>query len=419
MYSTTLATDYYQKFVCTGSACPLHCCQNWSITLSRTDYTKIRSAKKGKELAARLQEGMKRNKDSNDEKYAYFTTAHQTCAMLNADGLCALQAECGAGVLPNTCKIFPRLLIAADTTLFRSCTAGCPEIMKELVLRGNVLTFTLYEEKIINKLRILERINNDLHPQTGHYLQILEVCIDLLQNRTVSLRERIMRLGMAMRALDALEQDELQNGVQTDGFNKWKQQYDALSAIEQSTIDFEEIDVGKTLLNNATLAYKICTAENNALLNETMDRVMKTMSITRSQVSPSAAMTNTEGHTLVGVNVNLDAYRQARIAFYQACDVDAMMENIMINYLVGSGFPLTGKGIWPSYLYFCQLYSYLHFVAVGSYTKEDHNLDGMIRDLTICYRSLVHNVQTVRTVCDIMEQNGCNTLAHMAMLVNG
>lgn len=418
MTFSVLMTDHYKSFSCTGSACVHNCCQNWRIELSRADYNKIRSAKKSAELETKLKQGMKRFKSGEDEKYAFFITSKQQCAMLREDGLCELQAECGHQVLPVVCRVFPRNVGSVKGLNLRACSAGCPEIMKDLMLRENPLTFISDEETVSGIVKYTFTVNEATHPVARHYSEVLEVCVDILQNRATSLRERVIALGMALSALDKIEQAEKNDGPQETSFEGWKKQYAALGT---QTIEIEPTDCHKAIVSNLILSQQI--GVNDAAIAEINQRIFATLGAAQEKATAPNAQkdANEQGQVEVQITVDNQAYTKAKKTLSDAYDVDAMLENIMVNYLFSMGVPFTSKSIWQDYLYFCQVYSYLQFAAIGCYAPEkgpEKSTDRLIRDLTICYRCMAHSLPMKKIILDHMKKNECTTLAHMAMLVS-
>ena len=109
-----LEPDYYQQFQCTGGGCRYHCCQQWSITFSRSDYSAIKKRPKSPELQKLAEEKIVRIRGARAREQEEFFVEFQLvaenrhCPLQREDGLCRLQLECGEKALPKVCRVFPR-----------------------------------------------------------------------------------------------------------------------------------------------------------------------------------------------------------------------------------------------------------------------------------------------------------------------
>ena len=80
----------------------------------------------------------------------------------------------------------------------------------------------------------------------------------------------------------------------------------------------------------------------------------------------------------------------------------------------------TLEDLWKSYINFCNLYSFYHFMAVMS-CREGANGDknDLLRSIVHASRGLIHNSQHQAILRDEYFQNDSATLAHMAILLSG
>ena len=108
-------TDFYQDFVCSGSACKEHCCGGWRVLLDADALhrfraekgmtgLKLRLAMKGADTSVRGLFGIGLDGDGE----VTFNKHNGTCLFYNREGLCALQLKKGHDFLPLTCRVFPR-----------------------------------------------------------------------------------------------------------------------------------------------------------------------------------------------------------------------------------------------------------------------------------------------------------------------
>ena len=94
--------SYYKAFSCIADACPDTCCAGWQIMIDDRSLKKYR----------RFQ-GTFRNRLHNDidwEEHAVRQYGHR-CAFLNEENLCDMYIEAGSGMLCDTCRRYPRLIV--------------------------------------------------------------------------------------------------------------------------------------------------------------------------------------------------------------------------------------------------------------------------------------------------------------------
>ena len=78
------------------------------------------------------------------------------------------------------------------------------------------------------------------------------------------------------------------------------------------------------------------------------------------------------------------------------------------------------ESLWKSFVNFCNLYSFYHFMAVMSCREGVvDNREELFRLLVFASRSLIHNGQRQSQLRDEFFKNDSATLAHMAILLGG
>ena len=86
--------DYYDKFQCTASACPMTCCMQWCIAVD--DETLFHWQEDWKKHVKEVEEGhiIRLNKDG-------------MCPFLNEEKLCKIVLSHGEQAISHTCQTFP------------------------------------------------------------------------------------------------------------------------------------------------------------------------------------------------------------------------------------------------------------------------------------------------------------------------
>lgn len=108
--------DYYDKFQCISSQCPMTCCMQWRIavddeTLDQWDDERKKQVKEVEEghIIELKQDGM--------------------CPFLNEQKLCEIVLKDGEGAISHTCHTFPREEHHYTGRIERGLTPGCPAVL--------------------------------------------------------------------------------------------------------------------------------------------------------------------------------------------------------------------------------------------------------------------------------------------------
>ena len=192
--------DYYPHFACKGGACRATCCRGWDVSLPMDEYFRLLGLDCSPELRARLDGAFHAVDAPSPERYAQIS--HNwlgDCPMQREDGLCALQCECGETVLPAVCRRYPR---GARGLFDRECACSnsCEAVLEMFWDREAPLGF-------------VEGSDGGLFPEAApapeprraqRYRAIRALCFGTMQNRSLGLAQRLLRIGRMLRALNEL-----------------------------------------------------------------------------------------------------------------------------------------------------------------------------------------------------------------------
>ena len=192
--------DYYPHFACKGGACRATCCRGWDVSLPMDEYFRLLGLDCSPELRARLDGAFHAVDAPSPERYAQIS--HNwlgDCPMQREDGLCALQCECGETVLPAVCRRYPR---GARGLFDRECACSnsCEAVLEMFWNREAPLGF-------------VEGSDGGLFPEAApapeprraqRYRAIRALCFGTMQDRSLGLAQRLLRIGRMLRALNEL-----------------------------------------------------------------------------------------------------------------------------------------------------------------------------------------------------------------------
>lgn len=198
---------YYDEFQCTGPECPDSCCKDWHIRINKKEYLDYKKMKCSPELRSVIDTAFKRNKNGEDYSYAEMRLKENgDCPFLGEDSLCRLQKELGEKVLSFTCSTFPRLVARVGMdTIRQSCSATCCHVTEILMRHPEGLQ--IIEEEYDGKNKwINKELYNYLILKSWegfpYYWNIVNAEIDILQNRSFTIPERMLILGYFCQKAD-------------------------------------------------------------------------------------------------------------------------------------------------------------------------------------------------------------------------
>lgn len=395
--------EYFKNFHCLANHCHYDCCHGWKITIPKGDYSRIRSCKKSKEIEKLVNEGIVRNKkEVNNTFYAQMNLKeNQDCVFLDENRLCKLQMECGYKVLPEVCKTFPRRVFIYDKLVERSCSTGCEEVVNLLWKLPKGIQF---EEKSFKGFIFGQRTGEELKETLTykHFRRIQKLTIQILQNKEYSMGGRIILLGMALKELAAIEKNE---EAGDDAVEAWLKKYRAFTTGNQ----YEEMLAKLPQNTELFMMNVISTAEGisqsiESEYRQAMKKILETLQVKRNEGS---------------VTMNRAVYRAAKEELNKFMKANEyLLENIMVNQWFYFGGPLDTDGIWHNYIRFCVLYSQLLILLTGQ-MLIDQTDDEIVHIITVWSRLFLHNKTRIELLIKDLVHNQSDSLAHMAILVNG
>lgn len=183
--------DYYPSFSCKCAACRQTCCKGWNISVTMQEYFHLLGMNCSPALRRRLDTAFHPADHPEPHRYAVITPNWRgECPLLDADGLCILQKECGESAMSGVCRYYPR---TPKSRFGYTCTlTGSCERVLEL----------LYEKKEPVRMIPLE-LEWDIDmpaPDENEQLsrawqQLRIIAFDILQNRALSLPARLETLS--------------------------------------------------------------------------------------------------------------------------------------------------------------------------------------------------------------------------------
>ena len=189
-----IVPDYESRFLCKCGDCRRSCCLGWNISLSLAEYEALCA------LDGPLEEMLRGAMERDGSSARFIRTDAGRCPLLLADGLCALQKAHGETLLPEVCSAYPRIKrteYAREIALSASCEAVCELLLSETA----PLQFIPRElpiESAQKKKTQAAYLTDELH----------STCMRILQNRALTLADRIAHLHAFLRRMHAIETEK-------------------------------------------------------------------------------------------------------------------------------------------------------------------------------------------------------------------
>lgn len=398
-----LRPAYYDDFHCLAGDCHANCCKGWHIPFDRRDYMKLKRQKGSPELNARMEHGLRRLRSDalNEHRYGEFRMNEDgRCPFQSESGLCLLQMEKGAEILPEVCQAFPRVQEpSASGYLERALSPACEAVLALLwdLPEGVDFLSDPLEKPMTGK--ISSALQGSLVPA---FQDIRSQCIDFLQDRRLPLPQRIMLMGLALKNLTDGERDVA----------RWLERAERLS--EQAARDGIPLASDNQqalplyLSNCIRILHKLISAPDD--LRNVRGELLNTLDF---EVESAGASRGT---------ISIEPYLEARARYEENFrDREYFMENLMVSLFFQMKLPATDtmERLWRSYTAFCNLYGFYRFLAVMSCRKgAAGDRDELFRMIVFGSRGMIHNMQFNESLLDSLYQNDSATLAHMAILLS-
>ena len=178
-----LYPSFYPEFHCIAGACPDSCCrQGWQITVDAAHRERYAA------LPGPLGEAV-RGALVRDGDDVTLRMENGVCALLREDGLCPIEAECGAEALCDICRTHPRFIEGYGGRRELHLSLSCPEAAR--------LALTQTEPISLTSEQTDEPVSEPFDADPDAFLALLNArsdALEIVQNRTLPLPDRIALL---------------------------------------------------------------------------------------------------------------------------------------------------------------------------------------------------------------------------------
>ena len=318
------------------------------------------------------------------------------CAFHTNEGLCSLQLICGENALPNVCRTFPRKISSTLAAREYALSPACEGVLALLWDLPEGIDFV--EEPLDRKDWVVYKPDT---PVTAQFADIRSFCIDILQERSLTMPQRLLLTGFLFQQFQSAD-------WQTEGVvNTWLSQGKRLlhNPAVASELDRLPQDHQMFISNNLQIAARFSNRPANKELGEEL----------------LAAVTEKDPEADFQVTVSVPRYKELEYKLEELLGhSEYFFENLMVSTVFLKKFPnlISPEELWKDYVRLCNTYSFFRFAAVCGCDKEVSR-ERLFYILVAASRALLHNSANLNELQDELFQNDSATLAHMAILVGG
>lgn len=203
MKSLVKMPSYMQAFKCIAAECEETCCAGWYIAIDEATLKKYKKVKEP-EMKKRLDKELVIKKGTSVAK---IKLKNNRCAFLDKQNLCDIYSRLGENYLSETCKMYPRNTNQIGEQVELSLALSCPEAARLILLHQGPIGFTeeTYEALPIVGAHMKLNLGTPKHFE-DYLLSIRELLIEILQDDSISFKEKWSCLQAIMTKLDRFKQ---------------------------------------------------------------------------------------------------------------------------------------------------------------------------------------------------------------------
>ncbi len=185
------------------------CCGVWNISMDKKSYTKLKKCMASNNFFSLFRDNVKRNRQKGNKSYAYIKLKNGKCGLLTSTGLCTIHKEFGIGVLPDICKVYPRLVYKTPFGKELSMTFSCPEAAGLLRSRDKIRMIKNPDNYFFSNGNLYSaNIPKDIFYTNGiikFYYELEYHFTEIMQCRRFRVDERLILLGLTIRQLETVK----------------------------------------------------------------------------------------------------------------------------------------------------------------------------------------------------------------------
>lgn len=195
---TVVEPVFFSTFQCIGSDCRDHCCKGWNISLDKKSVNRYLKSPKI-EIRNIASESITKLKKSDSKWGEIKLTSSGNCAFIDADSLCKVQKEMGAGALSPVCSTYPRTKIIAKHEVSKSLMLSCPEATRQLLTDPDAM--------LLREFSIVQPQANNAIDVDSEKKLINLICANLIKSNGGNVNEALYGIASLFMFINKLDVD--------------------------------------------------------------------------------------------------------------------------------------------------------------------------------------------------------------------
>lgn len=358
---------YFKEFKCIGGECKDSCCIGWDIDIDKItfkQYFKVKDPEMKRMFQKNVQN--KENYECDEVDYGKVKLkGEKRCPFLDDCNYCVIHSKLGEEYLSNVCTSFPRIINIIDGIYEMSLDVACPEAARIILSIEDGIKFTESEETLKKHI-----ISSETDTQSKRYKEspiryfskIRKKSIEIIQNRNLTLNERMYMLGEFTNSLE----DEINSNF--NNVIKFVENYDINEIKEDYYADdmryLLQIDFFKNMIDLLDVFNEV---DGDVFKNNTKEII-------------DAFKLKEED--------NLSKYAKEFVKAFEECNEKFMdkyeyiFENYLVNLMYKNMFPFSETdSVFDGYIMLLTKYAFIRFYLVGLYMAGKINSKEDIIDL--------------------------------------
>lgn len=349
-----------------------------------------------------LKENVTRNcSGASDVEYAKIKMdSAGNCMLLDEIRLCIIQKELGPDFLSNACAVYPRNLNSVDGVVEKSATLSCPEVARLILLNEEGIDFIQDVEP--SETKGFVKKNGMSKEQQELFWDLCIFTIRTLQNRSMSIEDRLIVLGLFFKKFNEL-----------DGLGKSEKMLALMDELDRSVADGSLLALIRELPANISFQMSLCKnlIEFRSTSPIASQRYLECLEDMVKGLGMDAKLEDEEV-----IRNYRDAYKKNYKPFMNQHEY--ILENYLVNYVFTNLFPFDKKSVTDSFAMLIINFSMIKLHLIGMAEHHGELNEELVVKLVQSYsKTIDHNSAYLKDVEKLMKDHGYTTLAHMVVLV--
>ena len=386
--------EYFNLFKCDGQKCNAHCCRKWRIDIDKKTYKKYSHLKPKSTAKEIIRHIIKRE---GIEEYAIKLNENLSCPFLTEDNWCKIQREYGEDFLSSTCKTYPRRIWDFGFFIECSLTLTCPIVAEMVLLSKEPLKFEkgVVSEKNLKSLKNLtvfdRKVPDELYTKC---ISIQETAISILQERNLTIDQRLMMLGLYIDKTD----DLWANVSLIDDIDKVNAIYQKSDFLLQQADQFSQVIKfnGHNYIKSMLEILQVLYGEANS--QDLEDQKMLEVFQDFFQIKPND-QNELEINPLV---IKYSKLKEERQNFTNK--FSTIFENYLVNefFLNVYPFKIQNTSMTYSYSLFVTIYKILELLTFASAMKNNSTEEDLVKEIMWYVSKMDHNLNYAPKIHDYL-----------------